>query len=204
MDYTELIPSLRMFVAGRDSVTAFKGHGVLETRAMEFSRVTAVHPFYPLPGWENHALPTTTHRLFTGAYRNPVALADAWGQACYNAGRVDSPYPESSRILVRGDGIADKPFTFHCGLVFADDRRKMSAFSQRDFVVGVFPEKNQFAMLFVATKIGDLVDEMRTRGSPVYLNADMTAIKNLSRGICHVPAGFGIKDFNASMLPNRL
>eukprot|EP01079_Euglenida_sp_SAG-EU17-18_P010965 gene10965-9581_t len=104
---------------------------------------------------------------------------------------------ENSRLIVRADGIADKPFTYHVGIVYAEDTRKMSAFSQRDFIVGVLPEKNQFAMILCARQIGQLAVAMRNSAVAVYMNMDMAALKNLSRGVCEQPGGFAIKDFNA-------
>jgi len=166
---------------------------------MEFLRVTEAHPLYPLAGWERHNLPTETSYLFTGAYRDPAALLEAWVAACFLAGRIDTDRPEHVRVVVRADGIADKPYTYHVGLVLADDKRRMSGFSQRDFCVGKYPEKNQFAMFHCATQIGQLAAELRVRGGDLYLNCDMTALKNLSRGLNLQPGGFGIKDFNKSV-----
>ena len=199
MALQEVLTEFRKFIAGRDSVTAYSKHGAPEKRAMEFLRVTEAHPLYPLAGWERHNLPTETSYLFTGAYRDPAALLEAWVAACFLAGRIDTDRPEHVRVVVRADGIADKPYTYHVGLVLADDKRRMSGFSQRDFCVGKYPEKNQFAMFHCATQIGQLAAELRVRGGDLYLNCDMTALKNLSRGLNLQPGGFGIKDFNKSV-----
>ena len=199
MDLQVVLNSYRHYVGGRDSATAYAAHGAAERAAMAFARVTALHPFYPLPGWQEHALPTQTHVGFTCAYRDPVALARAWYYALWRSRRVPTPDMENSRLIVRADGIADKPFTYHVGIVYAEDTRKMSAFSQRDFIVGVLPEKNQFAMILCARQIGQLAVAMRNSAVAVYMNMDMAALKNLSRGVCEQPGGFAIKDFNASV-----
>ena len=50
------------------------------------------------------------------AVRDPVDLMYAWAEAAGRAGRLPSTDPHGMRLIVRADGIADKPFTFHVGL----------------------------------------------------------------------------------------
>ena len=119
----------------------------------------------------------------------------------------DTPVPEMGRVIVRADGIADKPYTYHGGLVLADDKKRSSAFLQRDFVLGCYSEENQFHMMSMALQIRTLRDALRARGSDLWLNADMVALKNdLSRGLCYADGdgGFGIKDFNQGVFSHGL
>ena len=109
---------------------------------------------------------------------------------------MDNPDAHTHRVTVPADGTADKPYTYHVWIVLAADAKRYSAYSQRYFVIGALSEKNQFMMGFCAGKIGRLASYCRSRGVDLYLNADMTALKNLSRGLCWNPGGFGISDIN--------
>ena len=196
-----MMTEARKFVTGRDSATVTGTHNKDARMAMEYRKTTDVYPLFPRPGWQKFFLPAINNRPWYGAYRDPETLMDAWAEACFLAGRLDSPVPQEGRVLVRADGIADKPHTYHCGLVLCDDEKRMSGYSQRDFVLGCYSEKNQFHMLCMASQIRTLGDALRARGSDLWLNADMVALKNLSRGLFYADGGFGYKDFNAGVCP---
>ena len=200
MELSDAIEHYRRFIAGRESETNYRKTGDEARWAMDFRSVTDRYPLYPFTGWDTFPCYPLGHPVWQAATRDAGILHDAWLEALVRAGRVDTTDPKSVRCLVRADGIADKPYTYHVGMVFADDTRKMSPFSQRDFALGCFGEKNQFQMLYCAARIRELVAHRASCGATTYLNADMTALKNLSRGLCYRPGGFGIKEFRQSML----
>ena len=199
MDLEDVMYEYRQFIKGRDSVTSFACHGEAERVAMSYKQVTDYYPLAPHPGYEEFCLPAYLCTPWLGAFRDPIMLLRVWRRAAYIAGRVDDPDPTAGRVLVRADGIQDKPHTFHVGLVLADDVNRMSAYSQRDFITACFSEKSQFHMMWCASQIGILSGYVRGRGGDLVLNADMVALKNLSRGLMFNPGGFSIKDFNASV-----
>ena len=197
MDTEEVMEYYKRFVMGRDSLTQYGRHGPKERMAMEFKNVTDRYPLWPHPGYEKFLLWSTAHRVFSSATREPGALLDGWVEACYLAGRIPSPHARDTRVVCRADGISDKPQTYHVGFILADDSHLMSAYSQRDFLVGVLGEKNQFHMLYGAGQIADLRRHVEAQGGLMYMNMDMMALKSFSRGLCHPRTGFALKDFNA-------
>ena len=184
------------FFSGRASFTEYVTATEDNRAAMRHRNVSDTWPLYPWPGWDEFQLRPVNLPVHSAAVRDPITLMRCWAVAAHRAGRVTDPDAHSHRIIVRADGIADKPFTYHVGLVLAADAKGYSAYSQRDFIIGALSEKNQFMMGFCAGKIGRLASYCRSRGVGLYLNADMTALKNLSRGLCWAPGGFGISDFN--------
>ena len=190
----------RQFVAGREALTNYVKKSAEAADAMEFRNVTDIWPLFPSEGWRNYYLYPAPTSLWHGATRDPATLHDAWLDALVLAGRIEDNDPRNVRCLVRADGISDKPHTYHVGLVIADDKRRMSPFSQRDFVNGCFSEKNQFQMASCAMFVRQLVAHRASRGADTWLNCDMAALLAFSRGLCYRNGGFGIKDFNQRVL----
>jgi len=196
MDLRCVLEHFSAFFRGRASFTEYLTGDEDKRAAMAYRKVSDAWPLHPWPQWDEFCLRPVNLPLHHAAVRDPVALLLCWTIAAHRGGRVDDPDAHMHRVIVRADGIADKPFTYHVGLVLAADKKRYSAYSQRDFVIGALSEKNQFMMGFCAGKIGRLASYCRSRGVDLYLNADMTALKNLSRGLCWAPGGFGISDFN--------